>query len=278
MKIFKKQADLQKYLKHYKTTSIGFCPTMGALHAGHISLLEHSISENEISVVSIFVNPTQFNDKSDLDKYPRPIEKDIQMLLENKCDILFLPDVNEIYPDDYVKPEFDLKDLDKEMEGRFRPGHFEGVTEVVHRLLEIVQPDKLYMGQKDFQQFVIIKHLLEITASPTKIIMVPIVREKDGLAMSSRNIRLSPKGREKAAKISEILFKAKLMAENKPLLDILAFTKKEMQLQNLEYEYIELIDCNSLTNVSRSNPPTNVAICVVVRIDGVRLLDNMILR
>ena len=262
----------------YKSNSIGFCPTMGALHAGHISLLNHSIAENEINVVSIFVNPTQFNDKSDLDKYPRPIEKDIQLLLENKCDVLFLPEVNEIYPDNYVKSTFDLKDLDKEMEGRFRPGHFEGVTEVVHQLLEIVQPDKLYMGQKDFQQFVIIKHLLEITASPTKIIMVPIVREKDGLAMSSRNIRLSTQGREKAAKISEILFKAKLLAEDKPLLDVLTFTKKEMQLKDLDYEYIELVDCNSLANVSRSNPPTNVAICVVVRIDGVRLLDNMLLR
>lgn len=278
MKIFKKQADLQKYLKQYKTTSIGFCPTMGALHAGHISLLEHSIAENEINVVSIFVNPTQFNDKSDLDKYPRPIEKDIQMLLQNKCDILFLPDVNEIYPEDYVKIEFDLNDLDKEMEGRFRPGHFEGVTEVVHRLLEIVQPDKLYMGQKDFQQFVIIKHLLQITASPTKIIMVPIVREKDGLAMSSRNIRLSPQGRKKAVMISKILFQAKLMALNKSLSDVLAFTKKEMRSQDLDYEYVELVDCNSLTDVSRSNPPSNAAICVVVRIDGVRLLDNLILR
>ena len=278
MKIFKKKADLQKYLMQYKTNRIGFCPTMGALHAGHISLLKHSIAENELNVVSIFVNPTQFNDKNDLDKYPRPIEKDIQLLLENKCDVLFLPDVNEIYPDNYVKSTFDLKDLDKEMEGRFRPGHFEGVTEVVHQLLEIVQPDKLYMGQKDFQQFVIIKHLLEITASPTKIVMAPIVREKDGLAMSSRNIRLSTQGREKAAKISEILFKAKLMAEDNPLLDVLAFTKKEMQLKDLDYEYIELVDCNSLTNVSRSNPSTNVAICVVVRIDGVRLLDNMLLR
>ena len=206
MILFKKEKDLRKHLdlRRKEGEKIGFVPTMGALHAGHISLLNDARKDNDVSVVSIFVNPTQFNDPADFEKYPVTIETDIAQLEAAGCDILFLPSVNEIYPTGTSQQQrYDLGYLENLLEGKFRPGHFQGVCMVVHRLLSMVMPDNLYMGQKDYQQCMVIRRLLEITGLEDAISLhiSPTLREPDGLAMSSRNMRLKPAERAKAAAI-----------------------------------------------------------------------------
>lgn len=280
MLIFKTVHDLQNYLNQQKKLhqKIGFVPTMGALHLGHLTLVQTALSENDLVVCSIFVNPTQFGDPADLEKYPKPIEKDIQLLEKVGCSILFLPEVDEIYPTNLVTPTFDLGTLDKGMEGSHRPGHFQGVVQVVYRLLDIVQPHQLYMGQKDYQQFAIIKYMLEVLHSPIKLIQVPIVREEDGLAMSSRNIRLSSEGRTKAALISQSLFKAKEDASKFSLLEVKKRALDFLAQHNLEVDYFEIIDGNRLNTIESFQEAPLVTACTTVRIDGVRLLDNIILK
>jgi len=280
MYIFKTVKDLQKYLhsqsEHKKT--IGFVPTMGALHQGHLSLLEQSLLQTDITVCSIFVNPTQFDDKNDLQKYPRPIEKDIQKLMQAGCHALFLPTAEEIYPADLAKRSFDLNGLDQTMEGAHREGHFEGVVQVVRRLLDIVQPDYLFMGQKDYQQFTIINYFLQQTNSPVQLVRVPIAREADGLAMSSRNVRLTPEGRTKATHISQTLFQAKEDAKTLPLQEV-----KEKAIANLkdlqfDIDYFEIVNGHTLQSIQSFDEAEVVAACTTVRVDGVRLLDNIILK
>lgn len=278
MMIFKTVLALQQFLNHQKTLGkkIGFVPTMGALHLGHLTLVQYAHQDNDIVVCSIFVNPTQFTDSKDLEKYPRPIESDIEQLEKENCHVLFLPEVDEIYPKNLVSPHFDLAGLDKTMEGAHRPGHFDGVAQVVHRLLDIVKPDNLYMGQKDYQQFTIIKHLLKITHSPIRLIRVPIIREPDGLAMSSRNIRLSEEGRKKSTIISQTLFQAQKDAQHYSLQEV-----KERALKNLsgmEVDYFEIVDGDSLRSINSFEQADIVTACTTVRIDGVRLLDNVILK
>src|SRR5262245_46576859 len=204
MILFKKAGDLSNWLETQRKNNlqIGFVPTMGALHPGHLSLIGSSKEENEITLSSIFVNPTQFNDPKDFEKYPVTPEKDIYLLESIGCDILFVPDILEIYPHGTTAVNhYDLGYLDTVLEGKYRPGHFQVVCQVVHRLLDIVKPDSLYLGQKDYQQCMVIKRLAELTNSQVKIIICPTLREEDGLAMSSRNLRLSPEYRKKAAKI-----------------------------------------------------------------------------
>ena len=216
MFIFKKATDLQKYLdtQRSQNKTIGFAPTMGALHAGHLSLISAANQQNDITVCSIFVNPTQFNDPNDLAKYPRTEGTDIELLAFAKCTVLFLPSVAEIYPDgtNWQMP-YQFGTLTQVMEGEHRPGHFEGMVQVVKRLLDIVSPDHLYMGQKDFQQQTIIKSMLEQSASNIELVRCAILREKDGLAMSSRNIRLTPDERAIAPRIYAVLQAAKAEQE-----------------------------------------------------------------
>lgn len=280
MLIFKTAHGLQEYLNQQKElqSKIGFVPTMGALHLGHLTLIQTALSQNEVVVCSIFVNPTQFGDSSDLKKYPRPIKNDIQLLEKEGCSVLFLPNEGEIYPPNLKTPIFDLSGLDKGMEGAHRPGHFQGVVQVVYRLLDIVQPHQLYMGQKDYQQFAIIQYMLHLLSSTIQLVQVPIVREQDGLAMSSRNIRLSSKGRSKAALISQTLFKAKENAAKYSLEEVKKRALDFLDQQGLEVDYFEIIDGIHLHPIHSFQEASLVTACTTIKIDGVRLLDNIILK
>ncbi|BDS15163.1 pantoate--beta-alanine ligase [Aureispira anguillae] len=280
MYIFKTVHDLQQYLnlQQKQAKKIGFVPTMGALHLGHLTLVQKALQQHDIVVCSIFVNPTQFGDAQDLDKYPRPIQNDIQKLEQLGCSVLFLPTVEEVYPKGLKTPDFDLGGLDQTMEGAHRPGHFKGVVQVVHRLLDIVQPHSLFMGQKDYQQFAIIKRMLELMNSFIQLVRVPIVREKDGLAMSSRNVRLSETGRKKACLISKLLFQAKEDAKDKPLAEVRENALAFIALHEMDVDYFTIIDGDSLNTIQSFDQATTITACTTVRIDGVRLLDNIILR
>src|SRR5688572_10485824 len=212
MILFKKAADLSKWFETQRKNNgtLGFVPTMGALHSGHLSLIDRSKKENRITAASIFINPTQFNDPKDFEKYPISIEKDIDLLEKTGCDILFLPSVKEIYPGGTAtKKHYDLGFLETVLEGKYRPGHFQGVCMVVERLLNIVQPGNLYLGQKDYQQCMVIKRLSELMTLPITVNICPTLREPGGLAMSSRNMRLGPGEREKAVTIYQCLLLAK---------------------------------------------------------------------
>ncbi len=212
MLVFKKISGLQRWLDGERQSgkSIGFAPTMGALHTGHLSLVEIAKSECDRAVVTIFVNPTQFNDPADLEKYPRMPEKDIALLISAGCDALFMPAVEEVYPPgENLTVQLDFRQLDQVMEGKFRPGHFSGMATVVKRLLDIVQPGRLYMGQKDFQQLTIVHDMLRQLGSNIELVRCPTTREADGLAMSSRNLRLQPEMRAAAPAIYQNLLAAK---------------------------------------------------------------------
>ena len=283
MNIIKTSANLSLYLKTKRTTdenvTIGFVPTMGALHAGHASLIEQSVKENQITVCSIFVNPTQFGDAADLDNYPKPIEKDIELLLSCKCSILFLPSYEEVYPKGYEHKIYDLEGLDNKIEGASRPGHFQGVCNVVGRFFEIIQPTNAYFGQKDYQQTVVVKRLIALTESKTKIRIVPIKREPHGLAMSSRNIRLSQKGRLNAAFIYKALTQLK---EDVTDMGIAASVDKAKQFINAQkganVDYLIAVDSTTLEPVKNLGESDGVAVVTVVEYEGVRLLDNIILK
>ena len=278
---FKKTSPFQLYLASRRRAkhSIGFVPTMGALHKGHLALVTQAMQQHECVVCSIFVNPTQFNDPSDLEKYPRTPLKDIELLAKVGCQVLFMPDVSAIYPPDVkIKSDFSFGNLDKIMEGAFRPGHFKGVAQVVNRLLEIVQPDALYMGQKDYQQVKIVGEMLAQTKSKVQLVMCPTLREADGLALSSRNVRLNPALRPNAKIIHQTLLEAKEMASNhfSPK-DIQAFAIKNLAIPGFRPEYFEIVDGQTLQPLERlSNGRVPVA-CTAVWADDVRLIDNMIL-
>lgn len=280
MYIFKTVQDLQHHIHANKKQAkrIGFVPTMGALHRGHLNLVQRAFDDCDIVICSIFVNPTQFGDPEDLTKYPRPIESDIEKLEAIGCSVLFLPAVAEVYPKDLVSPSVDLKGLDTHMEGAHRPGHFEGVVQVILRFLDILQPDYLYMGQKDYQQFAVIKYVLQLLQLSTQLVCVPIVREEDGLAMSSRNIRLSTEGRQKASLISKMLFEAKEQALSMSLEEVKKRALAFIEQHQLELDYFTIIDGDSLESIDSFDKATTVTACTTVRIDGVRLLDNIILR
>lgn len=281
MQIITTVSELQSRLNLFriKKGKIGFVPTMGALHRGHTSLIRKSVSENMVTVCSIFVNPSQFDDKKDLDKYPRTLEKDSAMLKAVGCDIVFAPSVEEVYPPDLlVALNIDFGSLDKTMEGAFRIGHFKGMSEVVKRFLDIVQPDNLYMGQKDFQQYSIVKNMIEQLGLPVRIVSCPIIREIDGLAMSSRNIRLSPEGRIKAAKISKILFEARKNAETLPLDEVKRIALAQFSNNSYSVDYFSIVDTHTLEEVQNLEDANQVVLCTTIRVDGVRLLDNIILK
>jgi pantoate--beta-alanine ligase len=260
---------------------IGFAPTMGALHAGHISLIRQSRKENEVTVCSIFVNPTQFNDPKDFDKYPITLEKDMQQLVAAKCDILFLPTVKEMYPKGYGnKQRLDFGFLANTLEGEFRPGHFDGMAQIVEKLLLAVEPTRLYMGQKDYQQAMICTDLIRQRKLKTKLVLCPITREKDGLAMSSRNVRLDKRSRAKAVEISKLLkgIKRQIASAKLEIKDIeqKAFDKLS-SFSEFKVEYVAIRNAKTLKPIKTINDKTQLVALVAAWIGGVRLIDNMLL-
>jgi len=278
----KKANDLHHHLEQCRERNedIGFVPTMGALHDGHLSLLKTSLKENKLSVCSIFVNPAQFNDPTDFKKYPSTIDDDILKLETNGCDILFVPSVAEIYPDGFeVKKKYELGYLDNILEGEFRPGHFQGVCMAVERLLLIVQPDKLYLGQKDYQQCMIITRLAQLMGLEERvdIRICPILREKDGLAMSSRNMRLSKEERAKAPALYETLVFLQQNIRNGSLQDLKKQATDDLQKKGFKPDYVEIANAETLKPINEWDARTNILGLVAAYIDGVRLIDNMML-
>jgi len=277
MKILKSSSELKKELERLESKGrrIGFVPTMGALHKGHLSLLDFASKENDVVVVSIFVNPTQFNDKSDYKKYPRILEKDIEKLNKVKCDFVFTPDENEMYPEEDNR-EFSFGNLDKVMEGKHRPGHFRGVALIVSKLFEVVKPHKAYFGEKDFQQVAVIKHITEQMKFDIEIVSCPIIREEDGLAMSSRNMLLSDEQRANVSLISRTLFEAK---ENSKSLTVQETKDWVIRTINenplLDVEYFEIVDDSSLEPITEWKQTRGTVGCVAVHVGNIRLIDNV---
>ncbi len=282
MLLFKKIPALQSRLRKMKQVGmrIGYVPTMGALHDGHASLVRRAKGENDLVACSIFVNPTQFNDPSDLEKYPRTEGRDIETLTHLENDLLFYPRAEDIYPKGLHIPSFDFGQVDKVMEGKFRPGHFEGVVEVVYRLLDIVKPDRLYMGQKDFQQLTIIQHMLQQIEAATELIACPIIREPDGLALSSRNIQLKLEHRKNAPVIYQTL--SGLSSWIKQKLSIREMeTKAVRQLSNFsgfKPEYFEIVDGYTLQAIDSLEDTDYAVACTAVWVGSTRLIDNIILK
>ena len=278
MKIFSSREVINNYLDELKSTgkSIGFVPTMGALHAGHLSLIEAARKQADIIVCSIFVNPTQFNDKKDLENYPRPIEDDLRKLREGKCDVLFLPEVDEMYnSSDFWNIE--LGNLDKILEGKLRPGHYQGVTQIVNKLFDTVNPDFAFFGQKDYQQIMVISLMVKKLRIPVKMIICPIIREKDGLAMSSRNIYLTPEERQQALALFKGLSMARDLFKSKTIPQI----KTEVgtflnSCPGIEIEYFEIFNARSFEPVSTKKAAVVIAL-VAARIGKIRIIDNMYL-
>jgi len=275
MKVFKTKTALNKALERYRIgkISIGFVPTMGSLHLGHISLVEQSRKENGITVVSIFVNPTQFNDKKDLDNYPRTFDDDLDKLTSVGCDFVFAPSVKEMYPEDDTRV-FDFEKLDKVMEGAYRPGHFNGVAQIVSKLFDTVAPDKAYFGEKDFQQLAIIKRMTAMMNYEVLIVNCPTIREADGLAMSSRNVRLTPKQRQNASIIAKTLFACKEKIKDIPLLELKSWVTQQIDnTPEFQTEYFDIVDRDTLQSADKYEPDRLLG-CVAVKVGNVRLIDN----
>jgi pantoate--beta-alanine ligase len=282
MILFKKAADLRKWLDHQSTKgrSAGFVPTMGALHEGHISLINASRERNPVTVCSIFVNPTQFNDPNDFKKYPVTIETDIAMLEAAGCDVLFLPSLEQVYPDGVTATRhYDLGYLETILEGKFRPGHFQGVCQVVHRLLDMVQPSHLYLGQKDYQQCMVIKKLTELIHMDDQVTIsiCPTLREADGLAMSSRNRRLNKEERETAA----MIYRSLQMIKERFRQEEIALLKQEaisvLEMTGFKIDYVEIAAATDLSPVTSWDGNTKLVALVAAFLNEVRLIDNMLL-
>ncbi|MGI5974625.1 MAG: pantoate--beta-alanine ligase [Paludibacter sp.] len=270
--------QVEQAMQHVRMSGqrVGFVPTMGALHAGHLSLVQRSVAENDFTVVSVFVNPTQFNNAQDLEKYPRDFAKDEALLLKNGCDLIFAPSIADMYSEeDLKKPfEFDFAGLDKMMEGKYRPGHFNGVVQIVSKLFNIVEADKAYFGEKDFQQLAIIHHMTKVMGFDVQIVDCPIVREKSGLAMSSRNERLSPEEREIAAGISKVLFESLNFVPSFSPRKLETWVENKIRnISGLDLEYYEIVDTKSLQPAQNWDKPT--VGCIAVYCGGVRLIDNI---
>ena len=257
---------------------VGLVPTMGALHAGHLSLVKQCVSDNDVCVVSIFVNPTQFNNQEDLEKYPRDIEKDRLFLSEAGVDFIFAPTVHEVYPEPDTR-QFDFGALDKVMEGKFRPGHFNGVAQVVSRLFDIVRPDKAYFGEKDFQQLAIIRAMKRQLNISVEIVPMPIVREASGLALSSRNERLTERQKEIAVNISSTLFESRKWNEALSVKETIdKVVEKLNAFDELNVEYFEIVDGNTLQPVQQWADSSYIVGCITVFCGEVRLIDNITYR
>ena len=278
MIVYRTKSELIRHLDDLrgKQKSIGLVPTMGALHQGHISLVTRSTNENDYTVASIFVNPAQFNDSSDLEKYPRTPEKDLELLQKNRVDVVFMPPVEEMYPES-DRRLFDLGGLDQVLEGATREGHFNGVAQIVSKLFQITEPHRAYFGQKDFQQLVIIRHLTQILNLGLEVVSCPIIREKDGLAMSSRNIRLGRKERKEAPFIYQTLAKAVEIRRKFSPDELKAWVRTRFDQHPLfELDYFEIIEDKALKPVRSWKEEVNKVACIAVILGGIRLIDNMI--
>jgi pantoate--beta-alanine ligase len=279
MYLFKEIARLQQALEQEKTAGrrIGFVPTMGALHEGHLSLIRTAKASTDIVVCSIFVNPTQFNDPKDFEKYPITIKEDILKLTGVDTDILFFPSVAEMYPEGVngQHPHYDFGYLETVLEGAYRANHFQGVGIIVHKLLQAVQPDDLFMGQKDYQQCMIIKRLLEITQIPSKLHICPTLREKDGLAMSSRNMRLDPAARKVATQISRSLTYVKENIRSLPFSVIKQNASQQLQDAGYQVDYVEIVDAANL-QLLQEPIDDEMVVLAAAKLGEVRLIDNMV--
>ncbi|MBA9073542.1 pantoate--beta-alanine ligase [Flavobacterium gossypii] len=279
MLIFNRQEDLKNHLKSVakENTTIGFVPTMGALHQGHLSLIEKSLGENPVTVVSIFVNPTQFNNAEDLEKYPRTLEKDTQKIENVSKEVLvFAPSVEDIYNGNTVSASFNFDGLENQMEGEHRPGHFDGVGTIVKRLFEIVHPTNAYFGEKDFQQLQIVKKMVEKHQMPVNVIGCPIFREQNGLAMSSRNERLSAQQREDASLIYKTLKTAKEKFGTESAKEVTNWVESVFK-KNPEFklEYFQIADEDQLLPIQEKDNSKKYRAFIAVFINSIRLIDNI---
>jgi len=277
MLVFAKIKSVQQRIKSLKKgASVGFVPTMGALHKGHLSLIKQAKKENDIVVVSIFVNPIQFDKKEDLINYPKTIDTDLSLLKSVYCDLVFTPTAEEVYGNNAESTMFDFDGLENQMEGKFRNGHFDGVGTIVKRLFEIVKPSKAYFGEKDFQQLQIIRKMVQKNQIPIKIIGCPIYREEDGLAMSSRNTRLTNEHRKAAPFIYNTLKKAKIEFGTKNVLKVKEWVEKEFEKQPLlELEYFEIAEESTLLSVENTKPKQKYRAFIAVFAGKIRLIDNI---
>ncbi len=278
MKIFRFASELQVELKREKKENhrIGFVPTMGALHDGHLSLIQRANRENDLSVCSIFVNPTQFDNPKDLEHYPKTLEEDIKLLESVGCDYLYVPNAKDVYPNGLISKHFDFGGIENQMEGKFRRGHFDGVGTVVSRLFECCIPDKAYFGEKDFQQLQIIKKLTLLEGLNIEIIGCPIFREKDGLAMSSRNQRLSISQRNAAPRIYEILKEAKTLSKSMDLQQVSSWVSEQFKKETeLALEYFSIAREDKLEEVSSLSKSVKSRAFIAVNAGKIRLIDNL---
>ena len=277
MKVIHTIEDLQAGLSVLKAQGkkVGLVPTMGALHAGHASLVKRSVNENDVTVVSVFVNPTQFNDKNDLVKYPRTLEADCKLLEDCGATLVFAPSVEEMYPEPDTR-QFGYAPLDTVMEGAFRPGHFNGVCQIVSKLFDAVKPHRAYFGEKDFQQLAIIREMVRQMKFDLEIVGCPIVREEDGLALSSRNARLSSDERETALNISRTLFKSRTFAATHSVSETQKMVEDAIAAApGLRLEYFEIVDGNTLQKIGDWNETSYAVGCITVFCGEVRLIDNI---
>jgi pantoate--beta-alanine ligase len=277
MIVYRTKDDLTGHLLSLKNEdlTIGLVPTMGALHAGHASLVERAAFENDLVVVTIFVNPTQFNDPSDLEHYPRTLDQDLEMLRSLRADLVFVPSVREMYPGKDTQT-FDLGGLDRVMEGAYREGHFNGVAQIVSKFFLMIHPDRAYFGQKDFQQLVIVRRLVNILNLDLSVVSCPIIREKDGLAMSSRNVRLSKEERKLAPFIYETLVQAREQKETLSPEQVKEWVRLRFLEQPLmRLEYFEIVEDKGLTSIQTWDEKVNKVGCLAVHLGKVRLIDNL---
>jgi len=277
MKIVHTVKDLQAALAALRAQgkTVGLVPTMGALHAGHASLVKRCVAENDAAVVSVFVNPTQFNDKTDLEKYPRTLDADCRLLEQCGAAFAFAPSVEEMYPEPDTR-QFSYAPLDTVMEGKYRPGHFNGVCQIVSKLFDAVKPDRAYFGEKDFQQLAIIREMVRQMKFPLEIVGCPIVREDDGLALSSRNARLSAEERQQALQISKTLFASRDYAKMHTVAETQRFVEEAIAAApGLRLEYFELVDGNTLQKIASWEDTTYAVGCITVFCGEVRLIDNI---
>ena len=280
MILFKHPIDITSFIvnQSIERNSIGFVPTMGALHDGHISLIQTARAENELVIASIFVNPTQFTEQSDFEKYPSSIDADILKLEKAGCDVLFLPSVADMYPNgSLASRQYDLGQLDSILEAEFRPGHFQGVCQVVQRLLEIINPGKLYLGQKDFQQCMVLKKMISLLDIDTSIIICPTQRETDGLAMSSRNSRLTPAEREKASCVNRALQSIKENLREGDLTQLQRNAQEILTKEGFKVEYVAIANAHTLEIIQYWDGKSALVALAAAYINEVRLIDNLLL-
>lgn len=277
MQIFNSVNSIQTWLKTQveNDKSIGFIPTMGALHQGHISLINQSTKDNDITVCSVFVNPTQFNNPEDLKKYPRNIEADIELLKSANCDAVFFPEVADMYPEGEKSEKFNFGGLENQMEGKFRPGHFDGVATIVSKFFEIIEPNKAYFGEKDFQQLRIIQELVKQKGYPLEIVPMPIAREENGLALSSRNMRLTPKFKKEAPEIYRLLSQIPEWKKELSLKETIIKFKKAFLETTLELEYVLICDETTLKPISEWEDSNNIRVFIAAYAGEIRLIDNL---